>query len=284
VNPRRTLAGPVRVEGVGLFTGNPVAAEFLPAEQGGLRVDPGPGPFPATIDHLDRRAAHPAFAAMPARNTALAAGPDRPPVFTVEHALAALAGLGVTDAVVRVTGGELPIGDGSAALFTGPILDRGLRELPGRVAPIVPRARLELVEGPASLSIEPADRPEFRYELDYGPGAPIPPQSASWAGDAEAFAAEIAPARTFCLRAEAEAMHAMGLFRHLTPRDMLVFGDAGPIDNTLRSPDEPARHKLLDLIGDLALAGRPIMARVVARRSGHAMNHEAARRLAALAD
>jgi UDP-3-O-acyl-N-acetylglucosamine deacetylase len=76
-------------------------------------------------------------------------------------------------------------------------------------------------------------------------------------------------------------MHAMGLFEHLTPRDMLVFGADGPIDNELRFEDEPARHKLLDLIGDLSLAGRPVLGRVVAERSGHALTHEAVRRLLA---
>ena len=74
-----------------------------------------------------------------------------------------------------------------------------------------------------------------------------------------------------------------GLFKAFSPRDLIVFGAQGPIDNTLRFPNEPSRHKLLDLIGDLSLAGRPIQARITATRSGHTLNHEMARHLAALA-
>lgn len=280
---RRTIASPVRVEGKGLFTDAPSAVVIVPAESGGVSISlPAADPFPATIDRLDTRPAHPAFAAMPPRLTSLSPAPDAPPVHTVEHLLSALAGLGVTDALVRVEGGEPPIGDGSAWLFVGPILGVGLRELGGGVEPVIVRDRVEITEGPASIIIEPAETPSFRYELDYGPDAPIPPQAAEWDGSPGTYAERIARARTFCLREEAEAMHAMGLFAGLTPRDMLVYGADGPIDNALWVPDEPARHKLLDLIGDLSLVGRPVLGRVVARRSGHAMNHEAARRLAAL--
>ncbi|USO00205.1 MAG: UDP-3-O-acyl-N-acetylglucosamine deacetylase [Phycisphaeraceae bacterium] len=279
---RRTLAHPVRVEGFALFTGGPASVGFIPAPSGGIMIDAGGGAFPATIGHLDPRPAHPAFASMPPRNTSLAATPDAPPVHTVEHVLAALAGLGITDAVVRVEGGEPPIGDGSAALFTRPMLDVGFRELPGAIEPLIVRERFEFGSGDARIVIEPADRTEFVYRLDYGPRAPIPPHEATWDGAPTSFASEIAPARTFCLAAEAQAMHAMGLFKHLTPSDMLVFGGGGPIDNTLHHPAEPARHKLLDMVGDLSLVGRPILARITGIGSGHALNREAARMLAGL--
>jgi UDP-3-O-acyl-N-acetylglucosamine deacetylase len=125
----------------------------------------------------------------------------------------------------------------------------------------------------------------FRYELDYGPAAPIAAQSASWDSGtpdaAEVYEREVAPARTFCTEAEARAFRAAGLFGDRSPRDMLVIGEEGPIDNAYRFENEPARHKLLDLIGDLALVGRPLHGEVVAMRSGHALNHELA---AALAD
>ncbi len=278
---RRTVARPVRVEGVGLFTGAPAAVEIAPAETGGVILESGGVAFPATIRHLDTRPVHPAFASLPPRNTSLAHGGAV--VHTIEHLLAALAGLGVTDAVVRLAGPEPPIADGSASLFTAPLLDAGLRELPGEIEPIAPPQRIEVAgDAGASIIIEPSDKMEFVYRLDYGPGSPIPPGEARWDGSPASFADEIAPARTFCLRAEAEAMHAMGLFEHLTPREMLVFDEDGPIDNTLRGDDEPARHKLLDMIGDLSLAGRPVCARITASGTGHALNHEAARRLAAL--
>lgn len=105
------------------------------------------------------------------------------------------------------------------------------------------------------------------------------------AASRDEYTREVAPARTYCLAEEAQAMRRAGLFAHLTPRDMLVIGDEGPIDNAYRfvgadgQSSEPARHKLLDLIGDLSLTGRPILGRIVATRSGHAQNHEMALRL-----
>ncbi len=274
--PRRTLARGARVEGVGLFTAAAARCTIRPSGPGtGVllrRSDvPGAPPFPAALASLSDRPVHPAFRAIDPRCTTL--GPAHAGVSTVEHVLSALAGLGVTDALVEVSGPELPILDGSAAPFVGAILDAGLHEIAPPSAPIRLRAPVVVEAGGATIAAEPADAFSASYSLDYGPGSPVPAQRAEWSGDPSAYAAEIAPARTFCLRAEAEAMRAAGLFAHLTPRDMLVLDAAGPIDNTLRFPDEPARHKLLDLIGDLALLGRPLLARVRAERSGHALTH-----------
>ena len=156
-----------------------------------------------------------------------------------------------------------------------------MKPLDAPIEPITPSRplRVESEDAGASITIEPSDTPSYTYTLDYGPDSPIAPATAHWAGDPDRFEHEIAPARTFCLEREAQAMRQLGLFEHLSPQDMLVFGPRGPIDNTLRFPDEPARHKLLDLIGDLALAGRPIRAKITAVRSGHALNHAAARAL-----
>ena len=130
----------------------------------------------------------------------------------------------------------------------------------------------------------PHSSSSYSYELDYGPGAPVQAATVSWAGDAGDFLARVAPARTFSLAREVEQMHALGLFTGFTPADLLVIGDDGnAIDNELHSADEPALHKLLDLIGDLALAtgGRPLHAKVAAVRTGHRMHHDAARAIAA---
>lgn len=287
---RATVAAPVRVEGVGLFTSEASAVTIEPAiperpdAPAGIVFAIGDAIIPATIAYLSATPAHAAFAELPGRNSAIEA--HGLVVHTVEHLLAALVGLGITDALVRIEGGEIPIGDGSADLFVRPILDAGLRPLT-RAEPATPirvRTPIRAERDGASVTIEPSDHPEFVYRLDYGAASPIPPGEATWMGGPDEFARTIAPARTFCLESEAQAMHAMGLFAHLTPRDMLVFGHGGPIDNEMRFADEPARHKLLDLIGDLSLAGRPICARVVAERSGHALNHEAARRLVALVE
>ena len=274
--PRRTLARDARVEGVALFTTAPTHCTIRPAEPGSgvcfRRLDTADAPpFAAVRASLSDRPLHPAFRAIDPRCTTL--GPAHAAVSTVEHLLSALAGLGVTDAFVEVSGPELPILDGSSAPFVRAILDAGLRDAAPPLSAIRLRAPVVVEVGGATISAEPAETFTASYSLDYGPGAPIRPQHAAWSGDPAAYASEIAPARTFCLRAEAEAMRAAGLFAHLTPRDLLVLDASGPIDNTLRFPDEPARHKLLDLIGDLALLGRPLLARVRAERSGHALTH-----------
>ena len=278
--PARTLASAVAVRGLGLFTGRRCAVEIGPADPGsGIVFESAGVRFPARAGHLDARPAHAAFARLSPRCTTLAAGPEAEPIHTVEHVLGALAGLGVTDAVCVVTGDEIPIVDGSAGPFVEAIRAAGLREAGETLAPICPTHAIEVAsdDGTSTVRIEPADAPHYRYELGYGPSAPIPPQTAEWGGDADGFAASVAPARTFSLRAEAEAMRGLGLFRAFGPADLPVVADDGSlIDNAWRGEHEPARHKLLDLIGDLALVGRPICARITAVRSGHALHHKAA--------
>jgi len=279
MTPRRTLRRPATVRGQALFTGAPATLTFHPAKAGhGLVFLRAADRVPAHIDALSSAPVHPAFVSLPPRCTSLRAGEASAPVETVEHVLAALAGLGVTDAALELDGPEAPIDDGSAAAFVDAILAAGLEDGAAGVEPIRPARELR-VEGDsgASITISPSDAPEYIYDLDYGAASPIAAARVRWAGDPDEFAAMIAPARTFCLRHEAEAMAALGLFKNLSPRDMLVIGADGPIDNDYRLEDEPARHKLLDLIGDLALVGRPLCARVHAVRAGHALNHAAAR-------
>ena len=281
---RRTLAAPARVAGTGLFTAAPaiLTIEPAPAGSGLLLLAPGwPDPCPASIAHQQPAHPHPAFAAIPPRCTAIA--PEgHPPVFTVEHALAALAGLGVTDALLRLNAHELPIDDGSALAFVQALRAAGLRDLPGTLEPLHPTRAITVEDAGASITIEPADAPHYEYHLDFAGRAPIAPHTASWDADPDDFARRIAPARTFSFAREVHQMRGLGLFAGFTAADLLVIDDAGtPIDNAWRSPDEPALHKLLDLIGDLALAGAPICARITARRSGHALNHAAARALRA---
>ena len=284
---RRTLATAAIVEGVGLFTEKRVRCSILPSDPGtGLcfrRTDlPDANDVRAEIDSLATTPVHPAFAQIPPRHTAVtASGSPEAVVYTTEHILAALIGMGITDARVELDGAEVPIDDGSAVVFTDAIAGAGVRdtEPPTHVAPLTIDTTIVVSspDGNASITAEPlgpGERPSYRYELDYGQSAPVPPQSAEWHGDTADFRDNIAPARTFSLAAEAQQMQALGLFRSFSPKDLLVIDDAGtPIDNAWRGDAEPARHKLLDLIGDLALVGRPIHARVIAVRAGHALNH-----------
>ena len=278
---RRTLARPAPCSGRGLFTGTPCTITFLPAQAGifFVRTDAS-GHVPAHHHHLDAAPIHPAFAHVKPRSTNLALGNAR--VATVEHALSALAGLGVTDCAIEIDGPETPILDGSARPFAQAIQAAGLAELPGTCEPITLDAPITVEDGPASIRAEPRQEPGISivYQLDYGPDAPLPPQCATWDGSPQAYLRSIAPARTFCTQAEATALQAAGLFKDLSPKDMLVIAKDGPIDNAYRMPGEPAAHKLLDAIGDFVLAGRPIQANITCTRSGHALNHDLARALA----
>jgi UDP-3-O-acyl-N-acetylglucosamine deacetylase len=130
--------------------------------------------------------------------------------------------------------------------------------------------------------LHPATGDEWKvsYILDYGPQAPIPRQVHTVLLTPEHFAHELAGCRTFLLEAEALELRRQGLGLELTAADLLVFGGAGPIGNRLRFADEPARHKVLDLVGDLALLGHDLRGHVVAYRSGHALNIELVRLLA----
>ena len=191
--------------------------------------------------------------------------------------MSALAGLGITDAVVEVEGPELPILDGSSLLFA-----QAMRELVVDIdrplEPLVLRRAIEVQDASGGMiKAAPRESPGFSltYELDYGAASPLPAQSATWSGDPDEYLQEVAPARTFSMKAEAEAARAAGLFSKFSPQDMVVVGDDGaPVQNQWRVDREPARHKLLDLIGDLALLGRPLQADVVATKSGHRLVHE----------
>lgn len=272
---RRTPARAVRFEGPALFTGLDAALTILPSNQPrGLILRVRGSDTPLTIEHLSTAPIHPIFASLKPRCTSIrTGGGDIPAVGTVEHILAALAGLGVTDAIIETESPEIPILDGSASMFVRAILDAGLIDLPGPLPAVTLTNPVEIRDGDALLVAEPADRVDYAYRLDYGPASDIPPATARWLGDADDFAASIAPARTFSTLAEADHMKSLGLFARFTPADLPVIGPGGPIDNAWRFPDECARHKLLDLIGDLALLGRPLIAKVRAHKTGHAHTH-----------
>lgn len=284
---RRSLAHATRaIEGIGLFSGRPGRVVVHPGEAGhGIwfeRADlPGKPRVRASVEHVT---GDPRLCGLPPgvspRNTTLAREGESF-AMTIEHVMSALAGLGVWDAIVELDGPEVPILDGSAAGFVEAI-DRAMGEGGTPAKPLVVRSPIPGAGDAASIGVKPWPYEGFHieYVLDYGSGSPIRAGSAYWTGDADAYRREIAPARTFSLLSEAKAMQGAGLFRHLTPRDMLVIADDGrPADNTLRFEDEPVRHKLLDLIGDLALLGRPVRAEIVATKSGHAMTHALVRRL-----
>ena len=202
-------------------------------------------------------------------------------VETCEHCLSALAALGIDNVLIRLDGSELPGGDGSAGPFFDVLTQAGLTEADAR------RERLKITEpvvvrdGDAVLAAVPCDEPAMHvlYNLDYGADSPIVRQVLSYDCSNGNYENQLAPARTFLLEQEARVFQEAGFGPHLTEKDLLVIGPDGPKGNEYRYQDEPVRHKVVDLIGDLYLLGAPIQGRIIAHRSGHALNHALVRAL-----
>lgn len=269
---QHTLARECVVRGKGLLLGQDAELVICPAppdtgivfERSDLNP---PVAIPALAENVVRRP----------RRTTLRSGDVS--IDTVEHCLSALAGLRVDNAILRLRGPELPCGDGSALPFLDPMLEAGLTEIdtPRRVYKL--REAISIDEPGATIAALPHDEAGMRvvFDLDYKENAHrIGKQAWSFDTVNGDYLAEVAPARTFSLREEAEALWAAGMCRHLTPRDVLVIGEDGPIDNAFRFDNEPVRHKVLDLIGDLYLVGCAVACRVLAHRSGHHMNRRLA--------
>ena len=271
---QRTLARPAEVVGTGIVTGKPVRLRLLPAD--------------ADAGLTFRRTDLPNAAIIPARSSSVSdtrrrttLGPAAAGVTLVEHELSALAGCRIDNCLVELDAPEPPGLDGSAQGFVRAILEAGAK-LQTRRRPIYTVAEpLTVRRDGATIRVEPhAHELRISYILDYGPTAPVPRASVTLSATPEVYVRELAPCRTFVLEAEVAALRAQGVGRHLTARDLLVFGPRGLIDNRLRFADEPARHKILDLVGDLALCGFDLTGHLVAYRSGHALNVELAQRLA----
>ncbi|MGC4033151.1 MAG: UDP-3-O-acyl-N-acetylglucosamine deacetylase [Tepidisphaeraceae bacterium] len=188
---------------------------------------------------------------------------------TVEHCLAALTGLGVTNATVTLSGsttGEIPMGDGSSEAFAEVLEDAGVIEQDRPIEPLIIRKPLQVNLGDATLAAlpGPTDKLEIIYDFEAGP--PVGRQVFVFHLGEDDFRKNLSPARTFVFEHEAEELKKRGFGGHLTPKDLLVLGEQGPIDNAFRFDNECVRHKVLDLIGDLTLTGRPIFGRLVAHQ------------------
>ena len=273
---QQTIRRAVTVVGSGYWSGRTCRVEFLPAAAGAgiafLRTVGGvPVRIPLGVESRVEATAR----------TNLAVAGVR--VQMVEHAASALAGLGIDCCRVRVSAEELPGLDGSAREFVAALDEAGIERLGPPVEPLVVREPCRVADGDAWIEALPPVHPglSVEYELDYGPG-PIGRQTLAIRVTPETYRAELAAARTFIMEADAAQLQAQGLAGRVTLRDLVVFGADGPIDNPLRWPDECVRHKVLDLVGDLALAGRPIHAHVRACRSGHRLNAMLAARLRTL--
>jgi UDP-3-O-[3-hydroxymyristoyl] N-acetylglucosamine deacetylase / 3-hydroxyacyl-[acyl-carrier-protein] dehydratase len=275
---QKTVGKEAGFSGRGLFSGEPATVTIAPADVDSgisfIRDQDGKiAAIGATIQNVLKKP----------RRTCLKNGTLL--VETVEHCMAALSGMGVDNAVVRVSGGrigELPAGDGSSQPFVDMVNAAGLAEQDAPVNPFIIRKPEQVSIGDATLAAlpGPTDRLEIIYDFE-GP-APLGRQVFCFTQSAqsrEQFVSQIAPARTWVFENEANELQARGLGTHLTPKDLLVISAAGPIDNKFRFADECVRHKVLDLIGDLYLLGRPLRGRLLAHKSGHELNHMLVRKL-----
>jgi len=216
------------------------------------------------------------------RATDLARGAAR--VRTVEHLVAALAWFGVTDARIEVDGPEIPILDGSAAPWVEALAAAGA--VPGPVFVRIREPVRASIGGSAGeiAPLAPGESPVYSVALDFGE-APIGNPAAAFRPLEDDFASAIAPARTFALLEEVEALRALGLARGGNLDNALGIGGDGPLNpEGMRFPDEPARHKLLDAVGDLAILGGLLWARVTLVRPSHALNHALVAGAAALVE
>jgi len=200
---------------------------------------------------------------------------------TIEHCMAAISALGIDNLIVEVAGAELPSPDCSSAEYFKVLKRAGLVEQQVRRKEFVISKAISLTMGDASIYALPYSDEglSITYDLDYGGHTGIGRQIYSCRLTPESFEKNLAPARTFLLEAEAKQFQARGMGTHLSPREILVIGSDGPIKNSFRFPNECVRHKITDLIGDLALVGRAIKGRVVAYKSGHSLNQELAKKL-----
>ena len=263
VETQRTLGRPVEIEGVGLHSGTPAHLTILPAVADSgivfVRRDRESHEIPAAHRFLQGSS----FA------TTLARGGLS--VSTVEHLLSALTGLGVDNARVVLDGAEVPILDGSARPFVDPILAAGVRTQKAPRRYLALRRPIAVSQDDKEILALPANDLQVTYAIDF-PHAAIGYQALSARIGEEDYASSIAPARTFCLLSDVEAMRRAGLARGGSLDNAVVVGEDGVLNSSLRFPDEFVRHKVLDLVGDLALVGSRLRAHVIVFKGGHRLH------------
>lgn len=261
---QRTIKNPVSCSGIGLHSGKPVHMTLLPAE-----TDRG---IVFVRTDLGRSEVKAAAANTAATNHATTLRNGRASIQTVEHLLAALSGLGISNLIIEIDGGEAPIMDGSAGPFLRVIVDAGIRTQ-NKVQPVLKVTRpLFLKDGDKEIAIWPSETPGISCFIDFDHPL-VHEQSMSYTGSEENFIREVADARTFGFLKDVEALQASGLALGGSLENAVVLdGETVLNKEGLRFGDEFVRHKVLDIIGDLALAGMPIIGHVVARKSGHSLN------------
>jgi len=258
----QTIEGPLEFTGIGLHSGAPVTMRLLPAPGGSgivfRRTDLDNFEIPAT----GRNVAKVSYATSLMRQGVL--------ISTTEHLLSACIGMGIDNVIVELDNLELPILDGSALPYVEAFQRVGIRVQRRRRETIRVLKPVEVREGKKFIGVYPGTGYRISYTIDFP--APIGQQKTCVDLASETYGAAIAPARTFGYKADEQRLKDMGLIRGASSENAIILGGAGPENGPLRFADEFVRHKVLDLIGDLALAGRRMEGHVVAERAGHAMH------------
>jgi UDP-3-O-[3-hydroxymyristoyl] N-acetylglucosamine deacetylase len=258
---QHTIKRPVTLEGVGLHSGKPARVTISPApENTGIVFKAG----------TDRIAAAPESVVNSHYATTIGKNGTR--VQTVEHLMAAAAGLGIDNLEIEVDGPEIPALDGSAKPFVSLLAAAGRNQQSARRRPLTLPCPIRVGSAARWIHVFPSTTFRVSYTLDVDHPA-IGTQVLSWTPSERSFADDVAPARTYGFLKDLGIMRKRGLARGGSLDNAVVLANRGPL-NGLRYRDEFVRHKILDLIGDLALLGRPILAHVVARNGGHTLNVE----------
>ncbi|MBF0216150.1 MAG: UDP-3-O-[3-hydroxymyristoyl] N-acetylglucosamine deacetylase [Candidatus Omnitrophica bacterium] len=263
----RTISRSVEITGVALQTGALVSMTLKPAP-------PGTGIVFRRVDlsqPISFKLGEVLAGSSGARRTTVGIGEGA--IDTIEHFMAALWALSVDNVIVEVGGPELPGLDGSALGFLKAVKEAGPVDQEKTKNILRVTGTVRVGNDDSYVMISPSDRFSVSYTIDY-PVASIGKETFGIDLTGDNFEKEIAPARTFCLKREAEALLAAGYGKGADLGNTLVMGDDGPVGNTLRFPNEPLRHKILDLVGDLYILGIPIKGAVTACKSGHRLNAE----------
>ena len=271
---QKTIKNESKIRGRGLFGGKDAKVIFRPAPE-----DSGVTFIRTDVSEPVRIRAIPPNLAERSRRTTIKKGTVS--IETVEHCLAVVNALEINNMIIEVDGPELPAPDCSSSVYFKVLKRAGVIEQNVARKEYVIDKPITVTAGDACIYALPYsdDGLNLTYDLDYGGHTGIGRQIYSCRLTPENFEKNLAPSRTFLLESEAKQFHARGMGTHIGPRDLLVINSDGPIKNSYRFPNECVRHKLVDLIGDLALVGRTVKGRIVAYKSGHSLNQQLARKL-----
>lgn len=268
---QRTLERPVWCEGIGLHTGEKVAMTLYPA--------------PANRGVIFRRTDLPSAPTIEARpehvvdtQYATTIAKDGSSVKTIEHLMSALAGMGVDNVQVDLTGPEVPILDGSAAPFVELLRQAGLRRQFAPKTFLKVRQPITVEVGTRSLRIVPSQRLKVIYTMCFDHPV-LGEQTVAMEVGRDRYAREVAPSRTYGFVSDLDMLYRLGLAKGGSPENAVVIGEDGVLNGPLRFPDELVRHKILDLLGDLYLLGKPLVGTIIAHGAGHQLHLQLVHRI-----